>query len=185
MIDFNRTFTKIMQLRLAIKASHRLTVKCRSRSHFTKSNISAIIKPIWTKFSSRMMTPLTTVVAFICAGSRLFTQDNCLLYMDAPTNKPLICGSRLTALVLELKWNEIIEFSLNLRWYLLSIIKNILHVYINNVLQNIAFRFRHLLVDVREETKIGATFVVRPRTCDMAIFSICTSIFVRSLVLKF
>ena len=57
-IDFNQTFTKMMQWMLATKPSHRLKLKTRTKSHATKSNISAIIKTISTKFSSRMMTHL-------------------------------------------------------------------------------------------------------------------------------
>ena len=35
-----------------------LPLKYRSNSHFLKSIILGAIKPIWTKFSSRMMTPI-------------------------------------------------------------------------------------------------------------------------------
>ena len=40
--------------------------KCWSKSHFTKNNISAIMKPIWSKFSSIMMTPLREL-SHLCA----------------------------------------------------------------------------------------------------------------------
>ena len=36
-----------------------------------------------------MMTPLPGVVALMCTGPHFFTQDNCLLYVDAP-HKPAI-----------------------------------------------------------------------------------------------
>ena len=35
------------------------------------------------------------IVALMCAGPNFCTLDNCLLYMDAPRNQPLICSSLL------------------------------------------------------------------------------------------
>ena len=35
----------------------------------------------------------TGIVVLMCAGQHLFILDNFLLYMDAPTNQPFICGS--------------------------------------------------------------------------------------------
>ena len=66
--DFNQTLTNMMLLAWQRKRHISWSWKCRSGSHFIESNISAIIKPIWTRFSSRMMTPIPELL-------RLCVQD--------------------------------------------------------------------------------------------------------------
>ena len=87
--DFNPTLTKMMLLDLTKKRHISWPRKCRSRSHFIKSNISDVNKPIWTKFSSRMMTPIPDLSP-LSANPNLFTPDNSFLYMDVPHKSAII-----------------------------------------------------------------------------------------------
>ena len=80
--DFNQSFTEMIQLGLATKASLQLTFKMYVKVTHHRV-ISAIIKPNETNFSSRMMIPLPGLLR-LGAGLHFFTQDNCLLHMAAP-----------------------------------------------------------------------------------------------------
>ena len=63
--------------------------KCRSGSHFIKSNISAIIKPILTTFSSRMMTPILKL-SHLCVQSLIsLPQITASLHENTPQTSHL------------------------------------------------------------------------------------------------
>ena len=90
--DFNKTFTKMILLGLKRNASYQLTLKVQVKVTVHKEYYLSYYQTDLNQIFFKDDDADSGIVTFMCAGPYFFTTDNCLLYMDAPTNQPFICG---------------------------------------------------------------------------------------------